>query len=391
MNSGSYLVPRLKIVKQNSLTSVVTIKDGQSQTIHTVVKNSPFIIQVGLDTSVLHDSATLTIVENPTTVQPLNLTHVTLDAKLLYDNLEQKEVDFVKHKPLDYKLQSVNESGTEAQIECRLKVLTSQLEDMHFRIKFQAILVQTEVCFMTAITDPIKVISKPERPPPDKRPRPNPGKRKTNNDILLETLTSVHQRQTQQQEMLKQLMQFVSKGSIAANPNSTAIPAEPAFGNPVHTNLLPATAAPAPPVPPVNVPGNSGSQSMFWEPAKKKHKLDDDRPLDFETAFRDLMDAFDALAPEKRGDYMRNFIRNNNTSPDELSELHDMFSSEGLGRSIGMEISSGGMPSAVPSPFPGMPNMSRTPMALDECRCENCPHRNELNQLELFYKELFFS
>jgi hypothetical protein len=90
MNTGSYLVPRLKIQKQNSLSHAVTIKDGQSRTIHTVVKNSPFIIVIGLDTSVLHDSTTLTIVEGPTNIQPLNLTHVTLDAKLLYDNLEQK-------------------------------------------------------------------------------------------------------------------------------------------------------------------------------------------------------------------------------------------------------------------------------------------------------------
>ena len=89
MNGGaSFLVSKL-VIQNLSLPSDKVVRDGISRTTHTAVKNSPFTIQLGLDNKTLYDSNTLEVVQVPKT-PPLNLTHVALDAKLLYDNQEEK-------------------------------------------------------------------------------------------------------------------------------------------------------------------------------------------------------------------------------------------------------------------------------------------------------------
>jgi len=156
-----FLPPRLVIQKQNCLAEEKFVRSGITQTAKVVVKNSPFIIQLGLASPIYSG-------EMPGMIfSQIDLHQFVFDAKLYYDTDEddKKEVDFVKLKPLEYKSQ-VHENGSQVNMEVRLKVLTSQLEDMMFRVKIRALDARTkrEVSPLLNVTSaPIKVVSKPEQ------------------------------------------------------------------------------------------------------------------------------------------------------------------------------------------------------------------------------------
>jgi len=68
------------------------------------------------------------------------------------------EVSYVKNEPLEYKI-NLFDSGTKAVVEIKIKVLTSQHEDMLFRVQLCAVDPVT-LLPLEAVTKPIKVISK---------------------------------------------------------------------------------------------------------------------------------------------------------------------------------------------------------------------------------------
>jgi hypothetical protein len=79
------------IVSQNSLAIDSVSKNGIQKLLHIVVKNQPFTIQAAL-----------------TSYSPaMNFHKFPLEARLLYDCDNLKEVDFVKHKPLEFKTQVI--------------------------------------------------------------------------------------------------------------------------------------------------------------------------------------------------------------------------------------------------------------------------------------------
>jgi hypothetical protein len=92
----------------------------------------------------------------------VDLSKCHLEAKLLYDFDREEdqriEVAFVKSEPLEYKV-TLLDGGTKASVELRIKVLTSQHEDMLFRVRLTGIDPLTGISFET-YTQPIKVISK---------------------------------------------------------------------------------------------------------------------------------------------------------------------------------------------------------------------------------------
>jgi hypothetical protein len=55
-----------------------------------------------------------------------------LETQLLYDCEDEKEVDFIRELPLEY-TSSIDETGFVAVVEIKIKVLSSQLEDMSFQ------------------------------------------------------------------------------------------------------------------------------------------------------------------------------------------------------------------------------------------------------------------
>src|SRR4051812_13140864 len=86
-SSPSNSIPQLVILRQNSLTVEKFSKNGIQRAVHVVVKNQPFLIQVGI----LNNNNILDFSKAP------------VEARLLYDCDNLKEVDFVKLKPLEYK------------------------------------------------------------------------------------------------------------------------------------------------------------------------------------------------------------------------------------------------------------------------------------------------
>jgi hypothetical protein len=149
-NTSAIAGPRLVCFKQTSPAEERVGKDDKK--VHVVVKNAPFVMQLGVMNNAMYN-------------QVVNLHHLTFDASLIYDtssssnpNLEKK-VDFVRVKPLEYKTR-IHENGTQVNLEVRLKVLTSQHEDMFFRVKVQALDPTTGALFapgMMVISDPVKV------------------------------------------------------------------------------------------------------------------------------------------------------------------------------------------------------------------------------------------
>ncbi len=108
---------QLTLLKQTSLSEDILNSDGKEKILHTVVKNSPFTLTFG---------------------SSLDLHKHEVEAQLVYDAGDEKIVDFVKQKPFLYK-SNLNTQGNKLTLEIRIKVLTSQLEYMLFRVVVQAL------------------------------------------------------------------------------------------------------------------------------------------------------------------------------------------------------------------------------------------------------------
>lgn len=98
------------ILKQTSPFEERVTRNGIQRDIHVVIKNSPFVVQMGVSRNC-----------------EIDLNHIAFEASLLYDTDGEKGVDFVKLKPIEYKC-IPNEAGDQVSVELRIKVLTSQHE-----------------------------------------------------------------------------------------------------------------------------------------------------------------------------------------------------------------------------------------------------------------------
>ena len=146
----------LFILKQTSLSEDVIIDDGVSKVIHTVVKNSPFIVLIGQRP----DSSDAS---SAPSAKFISFNNYAVNCILLYDTSENKPVDFIKNEPICFK-PSVLNNGAALQVEAKLKVLTSKHEDMHFKILIKLLPLNPAAGpQLEVVSRPIKVISKPEQ------------------------------------------------------------------------------------------------------------------------------------------------------------------------------------------------------------------------------------
>lgn len=133
----------LELVKQTSLSEEKLTRFGQVVDVHVVVKNSPFQV-----ISRVRGVA-------------VNLHHFSHDLKLMYDMEEEKEVSWVKQKPVEYKT-SISEDGSQISLEAiKIKVLSSHHEDNLFRLRLSMWDPNNEAINFVVVSHPIKVISKP--------------------------------------------------------------------------------------------------------------------------------------------------------------------------------------------------------------------------------------
>jgi hypothetical protein len=178
-------------------------KNGQAKLAHVVIKNSPFVVTIGQE------------VAFGTGARPLDFAEYAVDCTLLYDTDANKMVDYVHNKPVEFKAAPADR-GTQLQLELRIKVLTSQHEDMFFRVLVQLFdrATKTPVPDLYVRTMPIKVISKPEQAKKRKRggaeketkERPPPSK----------------QRRSQQQQQQPQPTDLAASGSVSSASGSPA-------------------------------------------------------------------------------------------------------------------------------------------------------------------------
>jgi len=255
----------LTIVKQTSPFEERVTRNGIQRDVHVVIKNSPFVIQLEVSRNC-----------------DVDLNHVAFDAALLYDTDGEKGVDFVKIKPIEFK--SVpNEAGDQCTIELRIKVLTSQHEDMFFKVRIQGQdpVTKVDIPNLKCITSAIKVISKPEQ----LKKRQPPLKKRNVNDMVVDAISRIEQQQVEQATLIKSLIDQ-SRFKLV------------------------------------------DSRSSSWDLPKGSS--------DFETSFMLMMKSFIATEPNLRAEKIRRVVRNCSAVENEnLSEFVDLMMSEGMGVDIG--------------------------------------------------------
>merc|ERR1712137_189836 len=188
---------RLEIIEHTSQVEEKIARNGEQKTVHVVVKNTPFTIQIGL-------------------VKPLGSTIdfnvVTLEAHLMYDCDGDRFVDFVRNKPIEYK-GTMNESADKMTLEIRLKKLSSHLEDMFFKIRINGVdsFSKEPISYLSITTQPIKVVSKPEQDArikegqTGKAPAPKRTKKRSLNELMYETMQNIEKQQKEHQLLLQQI------------------------------------------------------------------------------------------------------------------------------------------------------------------------------------------
>ena len=187
----------LSITHVVSLGKEIFSQNGIHKTVECIVKNHPLEVHLKLQQ------------------KNISFAKVGIDATLLYDTEAMKPVDYVRDRPLSVKTR-VLKDPTEAVVVCTIRVLSSQHEDMFFRIRFTCVDRETgnEVSAITTLSPSIKVISKVEQfNKPDERQK---RKRSSNQDIV-DQLARIEKHQTEQRHLLENILNGVSN-SLVPNP-----------------------------------------------------------------------------------------------------------------------------------------------------------------------------
>jgi hypothetical protein len=192
----------------------------------------------------------------------------------------------------------------------------------------------------------VKVISKPEQ-----LKKRLPSKKRTLSDMLVDTVMRIEKKQEEQQKLLENMMK---QSSSAEKRQRSDADMQLALWE--------------------SMPSSEPSKEMICPESSKK----EEKSLDFEEAFVALMKAYNAMPAEEKPETIRKLIRNSSTRDTErLSELLDLFWTEGLQREPAFGTKSN--------------NRDRLSVASssrdDGCSCSNCPHKQELERIDEFYKE----
>lgn len=346
MRSGT---PQLELIKQTALTEEKITKNGQTQIVHVVVKNSPFQLLIGLRNAKVS-----------------NFNHLAFDIKLIYDVVDEKEVSFVKVKPVDYK-PVVNDSGDQISFDVKIKVLSSHHEDNFFRLKIHVWdPLNLQFPQLQLLSGPIKVISKPlkhrkktpaikteqvsnEEPgspgsseyvPPEVSSTPR--KRTFNEAFMMEKLEAMELRQIEQTQLLK---------SIASG----------------------------------QVPDPNAEMSALLEemgiPDVKRRKLDTEEK-DFDSLISRTLQTYSSMSLEEKTERIRKMTR---TMPSRdlevLVEMIDMLNAVGLQREASKFM------------YNTQNNLNQPGTMNGFCThtTDSCQHKLELQRMDQFYNEIFYS
>lgn len=352
--------PQLVVLRQNSLAEDKLVKNGHTKHYHIVVKNSPFLIQLGLSNRAGGYFGKA----------DLNLNQFAFEGRLYYDVDPEKEVSWVKEKPMECKITINEHQPGLINAEVRLKVLSTQHEDLFFKVKFFAIEKATRREIFQACSSPIKVISKSDQV--KKKKEPKPKKKRSATDMLMETLCKIEKRQQEHCEILYKLL-----GQPAPAPSQSLLEGidfnnievedidfddEVDMGQ-IFSEGVQAAPSLVKPVSPVQIPQPI---ELVDSRSQKRSKAGCEGDQDLAQAFRTFMHAFQAVPQEQRAQELRKAV--NTQSPAATMELMDMLQTEGLQRE----------PQAIP-----------TQPHNHDCQCGECPYKAELSRVEEFYRDVF--
>lgn len=330
------------------------------------MKNSPFVIQLGISN---RNGAFFG-------KQDHSINQFSFEARLVYDIEPEKDVSWVKDKPMECKISASEHQPGVVTAELRLKVLSTQHEDLFFKVRFTAFDKVTKREVSSVCSAPIKVISKSDQV--KKKKEPKPKKKRSASDMLMETLCNIEKRQREHCEILYKLL---------------GQPAPPQSGSPLQYNLdgvevedldleeevssdvgdllsevascisLPTFA------PQLQMPQTQSALSELVDlHAFKRSKPQEEPVPTFEAAFSTFLKAFTSVPPEQRRQEMRKAVASQGQNV--AMELMDMLQTEGLQRE---------------TPATNGPKAQHD----TECKCGECPYKAELARIEEFYRDVF--
>jgi hypothetical protein len=168
----------MNVLKQGSLEVENFTQNGTTRTVHYIIKNAPYCMELGLT--------------GTNAAQSIDFRRLTMSATLLYDSADEKEVSLLRVVPLQFRGNVNSANALRYQVEFSVCILSSHHEDMNFRVRFNAT-DGTNKYALVATSEPMCVISKPEVL--DKKKHPQKRKRTTVNDSILEALGRIEENQ----------------------------------------------------------------------------------------------------------------------------------------------------------------------------------------------------
>jgi hypothetical protein len=184
---------KLTILRQTCLAEENYTVNGVVKNVHVVIKNQPFNVELALN-------------GNLSPSEKITFHHISIEANLLYDTPDnsQKEVGFIKVKPLEYSGHPDEKDDKKFKLEVFIKILSSQHEDSLFKVLLRVVDIKSRkpISGLETVTKELLVISKPEVLRKKNEPR---AKKRTRDDILLDALTRIETRLDSQQQTIEKL------------------------------------------------------------------------------------------------------------------------------------------------------------------------------------------
>jgi len=333
-------VQHLTIVSHKTHAEETVVKGGVEKTVHVVVKGSPFYFTIG-------------------SVDPnfrVDFSQIAFEASLVYDCPGDKEVDFVRAKPLEFKPTATN-GGHNLETEIRIKILSSQHEDMSFRVKIRGTnpITKEDMPGVSILTPPIKVISKPEQ-----IKKREPSRKRTMTETLLDTISRIEKVQEEQAHLIEQIISQKQREQ-ERNDEGSMMNAIPLENNPHHHTWTRIYSD-------IPVMDNSVNNNNAVQPLQPAN-------VSFEDAFNNLIKTFQGLEGAEKTETVKQLLAE--SSIPKISEMLDLFWSEGLQKEPPAEYTAGSDYDLYGR--------------LNGCSCVNCPHKSELERINAYYTEFLAS
>ena len=183
---------KLILLSQSSLATEQYTVNGVVKNLHYVIKKHPIEFEFALESKPGANGG--------------DFACIALSANLHYDGPEQKEVECIRLKPLEFKGMARPDDRTKYLVHASIAVLSSQHEDMNFRVRFTAHDTRSKkpLAGLTAVSEPIQVISKPEVLDKKNGVRlSRKRKRASPNDAIMKVLAWIEATQAKHTQMLE--------------------------------------------------------------------------------------------------------------------------------------------------------------------------------------------